>query len=159
MYRLTTIAAVASALLVCAGGAVAGGPAVVNETIHPVDEPFADIGDNCATGNQSERAVTFSGVVRVLVLADGSYMTRWNVHGETVFDDLPADGIPDATARFRFIQGDMVLPAGNVIYSEIWSGTTTALATGATFRFHITYKLVVDPTGTPRVEVLRISCV
>jgi hypothetical protein len=159
MRKLGTVAATTFVLLACTGGAVAGGPPIVNETIHAVDAAFADTGDDCATGNQSERSGTFSGVLRTLVLADGSYVIRGNVHGDTVFDDLPADGIPDATARFRFVLGDMVVPSGNGVYSEVWSGTSTALATGAEYRFQVTYKLVLDPSGTTKIEVFRFTCV
>ena len=158
MRKLGSVAATTLTLLAITGGAVAGGPPIVNETVHAIDVPFADTGDNSATGNQSERSVTFSGVLRTLVLADGSYVMRANVHGTTVFDDLPADGIPDATARFRFVLGDMVVPSGNGVYSEVWSGTSTALATGAEYRFQITYKLVLDPSGSPKIEVFRFTC-
>ena len=158
MRQLSLIAATALVLLVSVGGAVAGGPPIVNETVHAFEVPFADIGDDCATGNQSERSVIFSGVLRTLVRADGSYLMRWNIHGTTVFDDLPADGVPDATARFRFVLGDMVVPSGNSVYSEVWSGTSTALATGTEYKFQITYKLLLDPSGSPKIEVFRFTC-
>jgi hypothetical protein len=159
MRHLGLVTAAALVLMAGAGGALAGGPPIVNETVHPVDVAFSDVGDDCATGNQSARSITFSGVLRTLVLADGSHVFRGNVWGETVFDDLPADGILDASAHFRFALGDMVLPSGSGVYSEVWSGTSTALATGETFRFQITYKLVLDSSGSPRIEVFRFTCV
>ena len=158
MRKLGSIAATTFTLLAITGGAVAGGPPLVNETVHSVDDTLTDIGVNCATGNMSQRSVTFSGVMRTLVRADGSYVVRGSFRGDTVFDDLPADGIPDATAHFRFGIGDMVLPSGNAVLSEVWSGTTTALGSGTELRFHVTYKLLLDPAGNPKLEVFRFTC-
>lgn len=163
MYQLKLTAVAAAVFLLCAGGAFAGGPPVVNETVHSLDVAYQDTGGNCATGNQSERFVTFSGVVRTLAFADGSYAVRGAFRGDTVFYDLPAgggpaDSDPDATAHFRFLLGDMLLPSGNALYSEVWSGTTTALSTDTELRFQITYKLVLDPAGSPRIEVFRFTC-
>lgn len=158
MYQLRLTAATAFVLLLCTGSAMAGGPPIVNETVHSLNESLTDTGGNCATGNESARSVTFSGVLRTLVLADGSYRVRGAFRGDTVFDDLPADGVPDATAHFRFMIGDMVLPSGNAVYSEVWSGTTTALPTGVDLRFHITYKLLLDPAGNAKIEVFKFTC-
>ncbi len=158
MRKLGSIAATTFTLLAITGGAVAGGPPLVNETVHSVDDTLTDIGVNCATGNVSQRSVTFSGVMRTLVRADGSYVVRGSFRGDTVFDDLPADGIPDATAHFRFAIGDMLLPSGNAVLSEVWSGTTTALGSGTELRFHVTYKLLLDPAGNPKLEVFRFTC-
>jgi hypothetical protein len=159
MRKLGSIAATAFTLLAVTGGAVAGGPPLVNETVHSVDDTLTDIGANCATGNPSQRSVTFSGVMRTLVRADGSYVVRGSFRGETVFDDLPAaDGIPDATAHFTLSIGDMLLPSGNAVLSEVWSGTTIALGSGTELRFHVTYKLLLDPAGNPKLEVLRFTC-
>jgi len=158
MRKLGFAAATALSLLACTGGAVAGGPPLVNETVHSVSDTLTDIGANCATGNVSERSVTFSGVMRTLVHPDGSYVVRGSFRGDTVFDDLPADGTPDATAHFRFSLGDMRVPSGNTVYSEVWSGTTIALGSGQELRFHITYKLLVDPAGIPKLEVFRFTC-
>jgi hypothetical protein len=158
MRKLGSVAATSFALLACTGAAVAGGPPPVNETDHSSDATLTDVGVNCATGNVSQRSVTFSGVMRTLVNADGSYVVRGSFRGDTVFDDLPADGIPDATARFHFSIGDMTLPSGNAVTSEVWSGTTTALASGEELRFRVTYKLLVDPAGSTRLEILRFTC-
>ena len=64
MRKLGSIAATTFTLLAVTGGAVAGGPPLVNETVHSVDDTLTDIGVNCATGNMSQRSVTFSGVMR-----------------------------------------------------------------------------------------------
>jgi hypothetical protein len=76
MRKLGSIAATTFTLLAITGGAVAGGPPAVNETVHSVDDTLTDIGLNCATGNVSQRSVTFSCVMRTLVLADGSHVVR-----------------------------------------------------------------------------------
>jgi hypothetical protein len=160
MYQLRLIAATAAVFLLCAGGAVAGGPPVVNETVHFLDATNMDVGDNCATGStDSTRYVTFSGVMRTLAFADGSYRVRGSFRGDTVFFDNDGDNVADATAHFKFAFGDMVLPSGNALYSEVWNGTTTALATGTKFRFHVTWKLGLDPEGNVKVMVFRVTCV
>lgn len=159
MRKLGSAAATAFALLACTGAAVAGGPPAVNETVHSVDATLTDVGANCATGNLSQRSVTFSGVMRTLVRADGSYVVRGSFRGDTVFDDLPAaDGIPDATAHFRLAIGDMTLPSGNAVLSEVWSGTTTALGAGEELRFRVNYKVLVDPVGNTKLEFLKFTC-
>jgi hypothetical protein len=147
---------VAIALLAPAA-AGAGNAPVVNETTHFSDVVFADVGDNCATGNQSARTVTFSGVQHLLVQPNGSVKFSGNFDGTTSFDDLPADQIPDATATFRLVIGEKLLPRGGQHYREVWNGTT-AVTGGPQLRFHVTYQLVLDPAGNPRIEVLRFSC-
>ena len=81
----------------------------------------------------------------------------WTFRGTTSFDDLPADGIEDATAAFVFTTGEMVLPNEGARFTEVWNGTTTATG-GTELRFHITYQLVLDPTGNPKIEVFRFTC-
>jgi hypothetical protein len=159
MRKLGCAAATAFALLACTGAAVAGGPPAVNETVHSVGATLTDVGLNCATGKPSQRSVIFSGVMRTLMKTDGSYVVRGSFRGNTVFDDLPeADGAPDATARFHLSIGDMKLPSGNAILSEVWSGKTTALGTDVELRFHVNYKVLVDPAGNTKLEFLKFTC-
>jgi hypothetical protein len=130
----------------------------VNEVLQLVDEPFGGIGLNCGTGKLSESDGFFSGVIRTLVRADGSVRVSTHTRGTDTLDDLPTDGVPDATTVFVFNTVDSVFFSGKEIHTFTGSGTLTLVATGQELRFHAVAQLVVDANGDLKVEFFRIVC-
>jgi hypothetical protein len=146
------------AVLLLAGAGANAGPPVVNETLHFVNEPLDDIGPNCATGNLSQSDGLFSGVIRTLVTADGTVRVSTHTRGTDTLDDLPTDGIPDATTTFVFNTVDSVFSSGKEIHTFTGAGTLTLVATGEELRFHAVAQLVVDANGDVKVDFFRITC-
>jgi hypothetical protein len=142
-----------------AAGATAGGPPVVNTTDHVINQPFTDPGGiDCATGNASDIVGVVSGVVHTLVLANGSVYLSGNFHGAATNDDLPTDGVPEATTTFVSHFGDIFFASGKEIHTFGLHGEGTATATGEGFRFDAVLHIVLDTDGTPKVIKVRIVC-
>src|ERR671922_797126 len=102
MLRLAAFLGLIAALLLSGAAATAGGPPVVNSTTHFVDAPLTDVGLNCASGNLAQSNGSFSGVIHTLERPDGSMLFSSHTRGTDALDDLPTDGIVDATATFVF---------------------------------------------------------
>jgi hypothetical protein len=133
--------------------------AFVNTTTIFVNEPFGGIGVNCASGNLAESDGVFSGVIHVLVGADGSSKVGAHTRGTDSLDDLPTDGVPDATTTFVFNATDTALHSAEV-HSFTGNGTLTATATGETRRFHVVLHVLLDADadGNIKVEFERLRC-
>jgi hypothetical protein len=146
-------------LAFAAAGASAAGPPVVNTTEHVINQPFTDPGGiDCATGNPSDIVGVVSGVVHILVLADGGVHLSGNFHGTATNDDLLADGVPEATTSFVSHFGDIFFASGKEIHTFGLHGEGTATATGAGFRFDAVLQIVLDSDGTPKVNIARVVC-
>jgi hypothetical protein len=146
-------------LAFAAAGATAGGPPVISTTDHSVNEPFTNVGIDCATGKQSAIAGVSTGVLHTLLLADGSFHFSGSFRGSSTNDDFPApDGTFEATETFVAHFGDIFFSSGREIHTEVLSGRGTATATGAPFRFNAVVHIVLDANGTPKVDVERIVC-
>jgi hypothetical protein len=157
MLRLITL--IFGLFAFAAAGATAAGPPVVNTTEHVINQPFTDPGGiDCATGNPSDIVGVVSGVVHILVLADGSVHVSGNVHGTSTNDDLPTDGVPDATNTFVSHFDDVFFASGKEIHTFGLHGEGTATATGAGFRFDAVLHIVLDSDGTPKVNIARVVC-
>jgi len=158
MRRLCLAVAIAGALLLAGSSAFAGAP-LVNATDHPIDATLdPDVGINCGTGMPTLITGQFSGVVHTLVKADGTVHINGAVHGSATNDDFPlVDGIPDATATFVSTFGDVFRSSGGEAhhFTLDGSGTTTS---GTPFRFHVLIQTLIDATGTPKVDFLRLTC-
>lgn len=146
------------ALVLGGPAATAGGPPVVNTTTIFVDEPFGGIGVNCASGNLAESDGLFSGVIKVLVRSDGSTLVSAHTRGTDSLDDLPTDGVPDATTTFVFNSSDAVFASAREVHTFTGNGTLTVVATGETRRFHVVLHVRVDADGKPTVEFERVRC-
>jgi hypothetical protein len=153
-----TSAAATSASAAAPPGATAAGPPVVNETLHFVEEPFGGVTLNCGTGNLAESDGVFSGVIRTFVTSDGTVRFSTHTRGTDTLDDLPTDGIPDATTTFVFNTVDTELSSGREIHTFTGVGTLTLVATGEELRFHAVAQLLVDENGDTKVEFFRITC-
>lgn len=158
MRRVSLITTLLVASLFATAAATAGGPPVVNSTTHFVDEPLTDIGLNCASGNLAQSNGLFSGVIHTVVQADGSVHVTANTRGTDSLDDLPTDGIVDATTRFVFNSHDIVFATGNEVHHFTGTGTLTVTATGENLRFHVVIQMVLDREGDPKLDLLHFSC-
>lgn len=158
MRRLFLPITALSVVSVAASGAIAGGPTVVNETLRFRNEPFTGIGLNCATGNLALSNGVFSGHIHTLVKPDGSIHVSAHTRGTDTLDDLPADGIPDATTTFVFNSVDTVHASGKEIHHFTGTGTITLVATNETRRFHAVAQTVLDENGVPKVDFVRLVC-
>jgi len=133
-------------------------PPIVNSTERLIDAPVIDQGPNCATGNEAAITGVASGVLRTLVLADGSIHVSGSFRGTNEYDDLPTDGVIDAAGRFVLTFRDVFFSSGREIHTETLPGTVTDIATGEKFAFHVVFRLVLDSDGSPTVDFLRIEC-
>ena len=158
MRRVVLVTSVLGVLMLAVPLTTAGAPPLVNTTTIFVDEPFGGIGVNCGTGNLAESDGVFSGVIRVLVGADGSSKVSAHTRGTDSLDDLPTDGVPDATTTFVFNSTDSVLRSGGEVHSFTGNGTLTVTATGETRRFHVILHALLDADGNAKVEFERVRC-
>jgi hypothetical protein len=157
MRRIPRIIVLVASLFATAAASAAG-PPVVESTTHFVDEPFTDIGLNCASGNLAQSNGLFSGVIHTLVQADGSVHVSASTRGTDSLDDLPADGVVDATTTFVFNSTDIVFATGNEVHHFTGTGTLTVTATGAQLRFHVVIQMVLDRDGNPTLDLLHFRC-
>jgi hypothetical protein len=158
---LVLCAALALTVGVATMSASAGGPPVVNTTTHFLNEPFTDPADfDCATGQLAFGTGAFSGVIHVVIKADGSGLVSAHVRGTTSLDDyLPtADGVPDATGTFSFNSNDIVTPSGSQVHHFTGTGNLTIAATGQTVRFVVVEQLVIDGSGNAKVDSVHLRC-
>jgi hypothetical protein len=146
------------ACLLATEAATAGGPPVVNSTTRFIDEPLGGIGLNCASGNLALSNGIFSGVIHTIAKADGSLNVSVKTRGTDALDDLPTDGIVDATTTFVFNSNDIVFATGKEVHHFTGTGTLTVTATGAELRFQVVIQVVLDQAGNPRVNLLRFVC-
>jgi hypothetical protein len=158
MRRVPLIMALLLASLLATATATAGGPPVINTTTHFIDEPFSDVGLNCASGNLAQSNGVFSGVIHTLAQADGSLNVSVKTRGTDTLDDLPTDGIIDATTTFVFNSNDIVFATGKEVPHFTGTGTLTVTATGAELRFQVVIQVVLDEDGNPKVDLLRFVC-
>jgi hypothetical protein len=158
LQRIPVFIAFFVACLALTVAATAGGPPVVNSTTHFIDEPFGGVGLNCASGNLALSNGVFSGVIRTLVQADGTVNVSAHTRGTDSLDDVPTDGIVDATTTFVFNANDIVFATGNEVHHFTGTGTLTVTATGAELRFKVVVQVVLDQDGNPKVDQLRFVC-
>ena len=158
MRRLVVLTAAMGVLMLVVPLTTVGAPPFVNTTTIFVDEPFGGVGVNCASGNLAESDGVFSGVIHVLVGADGSSKVGAHTRGTDSLDDLPTDDVPDATTTFVFNSTDSVLHSAGEVHSFTGNGTLTVTATGETRRFHVVLHVRLDAEGSPKVAFERVRC-
>jgi hypothetical protein len=164
MRRPFLLITIATALLL-AGTSANAGPPIEHETLHFTNEPFTDnIGINCATGNVTHSSGVFSGIIQRFVKPDDNGLLRGSSHirGTETLDDVPTDGIPDATRTFvsNTVTRAFSLPegTGKEIFTFTGSGTLTITATGEQLRFHAVAQVVVFGSNEVKVQFFRITC-
>jgi hypothetical protein len=144
--------------LLAATAGTAAGPPVVNSTTRFVDEPFGGIGLNCGTGNLAESDGHFSGVIKTVVKADGTVHVTANTRGTDALDDLPTDGIIDATTAFVFNSTDIVFATGNEVHHFTGTGTLTLTATDVKLHFQLVIQVALDKDGNAKLDLLHFVC-
>lgn len=154
------LVAAAGLLLLTAGGALAQGPPVVNQTDHVVNETSTTIGVHPCTGQPAEFTVTESGVIHFVGFADGTVHFTGTLHGTFSADALPTDGIPDATGTtvVWFGGNGLLLEEGGAFGKAQTAFTLNGKGTnadGTTFGFHQNGNVVFDPSGTPKLEFFK----
>jgi hypothetical protein len=92
------------------------------------------------------------------VLANSSVHLSGNFHGTATNDDLPTDGVPEATTTFVSHFGDIFFASLTEIHTLGLHGQGTATATGAGFRFDAVLHIVLNSDGSPKVINVRIVC-
>jgi hypothetical protein len=152
--------AVVGLLLATAGGALAQGPPIVNQTDHIVDETSTNVDGHPCTGEPAELTVTESGVIHLSIFADGTVHFTGTLHGRFSADALPTDGIPDATGRvvIWFGGNGMLLEDGSAVGKAQSAFTLNGKGTnadGTTFSFHQNGNVVFDATGEPKLEFFK----
>jgi len=158
MRHLHLTVTVLVAALFMAATATASGPPVVNSTTHSFDEPFGGVGLNCATGNLAVSNGAFSGVTHTLVQADGSLHIVVNTRGTDSLDDLPTNGVVDATTKFVFNSNDIFFANTSEVHHFTGTGTLTVAATGAVLHFQVIIQMVIGRDGNPKLDLLHFVC-
>ena len=149
----------AATLALAVTSTVGGAQPISNDTVHPINAPLEpDVGINCGTGMPTLITGSFSGVVHVLVLANGTVHINGSAEGSAINDDLVPDGNPDAVTSFRSAFGDVVWPGGSESHRFVLNGSGTTIATGETFRFHVHIYLLLDENAVPRVDTVQLTC-
>jgi hypothetical protein len=156
---LVALVAATGLLLLTAGGALAKGPPIVNQTDR-VNETsiFEDV--HPCTGDPGELTLTESGVIHFSAFADGTVHFTGTLHGTFSFDALPTDGIPDATGTtVVWFGGNGLLNEDGTASGKAQSAFTLngkgTNANGTTFGFHQNGNAVFDPSGTPKLEFFK----
>ena len=155
-FSLTAIVVIAGLLT----AATAGGSPVANSTTLVFEQPFSDVGVNCASGNLALSNGVFSGVIHTLAQADGSLHVTVNTRGTDTLDDFTPtpDGIIDATTRFVFNSNDIFFANAREVHHFTGTGTLTVVATGAVLHFQVVIQMVVDQSGAPKLDLIHFVC-
>jgi hypothetical protein len=153
-------ATVAALLLLTAGGAVAQGPPIVNQTDHVIDETSTQIDVHPCTGQPAELTLTESGVIHFSAFADGTVHITGTLRGTFSADLLPTDGVPDATGRtiVWFGGNGKLLEDGGAFGKAQTAFTLTIQGTnadGTKFSVHQNGNAVFDPDGAPKLEFFK----
>ena len=161
IVQSVALAGVVGLLLATAGGAFAQGPPVVNQTERLVNETSTDIGVHPCTGQPAELTLVESGVIHFSAFADGTVHFTGTLRGTISVDALPADGVPDATARFVvwFGGNGLLLEEGGAVGKGEGSFTFNGKGTnadGSTFSFHQNGHTVFDADGVPKLDFFKV---
>jgi hypothetical protein len=159
MQRLCLVISLLGVLSLVATGAISGAPPLVNQTDHPVGAALdPDIGIDCGTGQPTLITGSYSGVIHTLVTADGTVHINGAVQGSAINDDLPSDGIADASTTFVSTFRDIFRSTGGEAHTFTLNGSGTTTSTGAGFRFHVLIQMAIAPNGDPKIDFLRLTC-
>lgn len=160
IVQSAALAAVVGLLLATAGGAFAQGPPVVKVTERLVNETSTNIGVHPCTGQPVELTLVESGVIHFSAFADGTVHFTGTLRGTFSADAIPANGTPDATARFVtwFGGNGMLLEEGGAVGKGEGSFTFNGKGTnadGSTFSFHQNGHAVFDADGLPKLDFFK----
>jgi hypothetical protein len=150
-------------LLALGSSAFANGPTVVNQTDHIVNETSTQLDVHPCTGAPVELTLVETGVIHFAAFADGTVHFTGTLRGTFSADNLPADGVPDATGTFTtwFGGNGLLLEEGGAIGKAQSAFTLNGRGTnadGSTFRFHQNGNTVFDENGVPKLEFAKSRC-
>jgi len=155
--------------LVFVGSAFAGGPPIISEKAHPVNETETFVSGDPCTGTPAEISLVQSGVVRFNFFADGTAHFAETLRGTFSFRHVDSSGNPvgDAYATGRFVAGDAgnglfdpdtTEPIGHAEITDTLNGRGTR-TDGTTFHFHNNEHILVTGTPpSPHLEFFKAHC-
>jgi hypothetical protein len=169
--RSLRILAVIAVALFAATAAAAKGPPIVNETDHFANEPdvFVDV-NPCDPSQDVEVTSSDTGVIHLLLFADGTVHVTGTIRSTISVDVLPTDGPPDATGQgvtWFGTRGETHRRASPLVHFEIDPDTGEAFGKGeSTFTtsvhvtftdgtmisFHEVAHVLFDANGVVKVE-------
>jgi hypothetical protein len=153
------LVAIAGLALFAATTASAGGPPIVNETMHFADEQdvFVDV-NPCDPSQEVEVTSTDTGVIHFSLFADGTVHITGTVRSTFSIDVIPTDGTPDATGRgvTWFGTNGKIDPDTGEAFGKGESTFTTSVRVtftdGTRIRFHQVAHVLFDANGVVKVE-------
>ena len=171
MHRIRFLITLVStaALGLFAGGALAGGPPIVSETDHPVDETETFVSTDPCTGTPAEISLLQSGVEHFTFFADGTAHMTETLRGTFSFRAVDASGNPvgDVYATGKMISGDSVNgvfdpatfePIGQAEVTDTLNGSGTR-SDGTSFHFHNNEHILVKGTPpSPKLAFFKAHC-
>jgi hypothetical protein len=152
-----------------ASTAFAGGPPIVKETSHPVDEAETFVSVDPCTGTPAEISLLQSGVVHFMFFANGRAHMTETLRGTFSFRRVDSSGSPvgPSYATGTFVSGDSVNgvfdlttfePIGRAVITDTLNGRGTR-TDGATFQFHNNeHILLVGTPPSPSLEFFKAHC-
>jgi hypothetical protein len=150
-------------LLALGTSAFAKGPPVVNQTDHIVNDTSTQLDVHPCTGTPVELTLVETGVIHFAAFADGTVHFTGTLRGTFSADNLPTDGVPDATGTFTtwFGGNGLLLEEGGAIGKAQSAFTLNGRGTnadGSTFRFHQNGNTVFDENGVPKLDFAKSRC-
>jgi hypothetical protein len=143
--------------------AFAKGPPVVKQTDRLVNEESTQLDVHPCTGVPVQLTLVETGMIHFSAFADGTVHFTGTLRGTFSADNLPADGVPDATGTFTtwFGGNGLLLEEGGAIGKAQSAFTLNGRgvnADGSTFRFHENGNTVFDENGVPKLDFAKSRC-
>jgi hypothetical protein len=160
---------VATVGLAFAGAAFAGGPPVVSQKDHPVDENETFVSADPCTGTPAEITLVQSGVEHFTLFANGTAHFAETLLGTFSFRHVDGSGnaVGSAYATGRFVSQDAgngifdpatLEPVGHAEITDTLNGGGTR-TDGTTFHFHNNEHILVSGTPpSPQLEFFKAHC-
>jgi hypothetical protein len=150
-------------LLAFGSSAFANGPPVVKQTDQLVNEESTQVDVHPCTGVPVQLTLVETGMIHFSAFADGTVHFTGTLRGTFSADNLPADGVPDATGTFTtwFGGNGLLLEEGGAIGKAQSAFTLNGRGTnadGSTFRFHQNGNTVFDQDGVPKLDFANSRC-
>ena len=167
--RLLITLSATGAVALFVGSAYAGGPPIVNETDHPINETETFVSADPCTGTPAQIALVQSGVEHVTFFADGTAHATETLRGTFSFRHLDDSGNPvggvyatGTTINTNGINGVIdpttLEPIGRAGITDTLNGSGTRID-GRGFHFHENeHILVVGTPPSPKLEFDKAHC-
>ena len=152
-----------------ASTAFAGGPPILKEATHPVDEAETFVSVDPCTGTPAEISLVQSGVVHFMFFANGRVHMNEMLRGTFSFRHVDSSGNPAgdpyATGTFGASDAlngafdlDTTQPIGRAVITDVLNGRGTR-TDGTTFHFHNNEHIIlVGIPPSPSLEFFKAHC-